>query len=274
MRTFAKFSLVISFVLTFYTLLVLISLKYQFLDHSFWIRAYQNGNVYQELETDLKDAAVQAFSQEGVTPKEAQKITSALSADTIQDFLDKNTVNIINFINYKVPEIIIHFPLEKLPNDIRQTLEINSSEISLDYLLKTFGSGAVPVGSDVFVTLKYISSYLNATLVITGLLLILHIYLIYRVETPGKRLSATSASFIISGVTTLIFIYVIKTNIFASLDTSNASEPSQRLINTLAPSLFSEVFHLWNIISILLITIGIVILIFKKPIRQIVKNTV
>ncbi len=167
MKFIGKVLLVFSFVVTYLVLLILITAKYQFLNNDFWIQSFRQGEVYSKLENPLQKSIREVFIKEGAGTSEAKEISSILEKETLQVLVERNLINTLAFVNGKVSEITIFFPLEKLPKSIRQDLEINSDEFSLNYLLSTFGSSSSPVGSEIFVQIRSLGNYIIISLIVT-----------------------------------------------------------------------------------------------------------
>ena len=265
MRFIAKVFLIISVILTYLTLLVIVTLKFQFTDANFWINSFRGGNVYQSLEENIKDSVQKAFESEGSSPKEALDVSQVFTKSTIQDIVEKNTKNILGYVNGTDPSVIVYFPLDKLPADIRTSLQINSSDISLDYLLTTFGSGSSPIGGEFFTVIKNFNGYLNPALIITVISLLLTLFFAYKVETPGKRLLTICLSFTLSGALGLIIVFAGTSWVSAAKQgLLTEGEPIQKVLASILPPVTAEIFHLWSVISVVTILLGVLSLLFVR----------
>ena len=201
-----------------------------------------------------------------MSKKEAQQFSSFFTSTNLQSFTEKNIVNVLDFVNAKTDNLLIYFPLDQIPREFREELNITSDQISVNKLISTFGRESTPAGEELFIQLRTLGNYLTISLVVAAVFVFIHLFLLYKIELPGKRLVALGVSLIASGLVALLFALFLNiqtTNIAADLTTPD-KELIQIILGTLAPPLVSNMIKLWTYFAIGAIVAGIACFFVKR----------
>ncbi len=266
MRFIGKAFLGLSLIISFLVLLISITAKVQFLDPNFWINSFREASAYSRLDDVLAGAVQKSLTEEGASKKEAQQFSSFFTSSNLQSFTERNIVNVLDYVNAKTSSLVIYFPLDQIPREFREELNITSDQISINKLISTFGRESTPAGEELFIQLRTMGNYLTISLVVAAIFVLIHIFLLYKIELPGKRLVALGVSLIVSGAVALLFAQLLNiqtTNMAADLTTPD-KELIQIILGTLAPPLVSNMTKLWTYFAIGAIAAGIACFFLKR----------
>ncbi len=251
---------------SFFVLLISISARIQLLNPNYWTGSFRTAGVYSKLDDALASEVEKKLIDEGASKKDAQAFSSFFTSSRLQDFTEKNIVNILDYINAKTENLVIYFPLDQIPRDIREDLNITTDQISVSKLISTFGQNSTPAGEEIFIQLRTLGNYLTVSLIIAIISILIHLVLLDRIETAGSRLAALSVSLIASGVGTLalvLFLNIQMTNMARDLLASD-KETIQIILGTLAPPLIFSITKLWTYLAIGTIVLGCVCFFLKR----------
>ncbi len=259
MKFTAKLVLILLFIPLFLVGILAISVKFQVLQPDFWQTTFRANDVYTKLAVALKNTAETQTVKEGGSLQEARVLTNLITSSNLQDFIEKNLENILDFANGKVKEAIVYIPINKLPGGLLpKNLGKISENMPLATLLAEFnvhGIQKAQIDSLSQVGL-WSTRFLIADLVLIGLILAGLIFLV----DEGNRFVAPGIAFLISGLLILavsLFVWV------------KGSEPSQVLLSTFAPYVLGKILRLWMWAGVTAVILGLILLFVKKPSRSV-----
>lgn len=276
MKLIGKIFLVISFIISYVFLLVSVTAKFQLMDTNFWIGTFNESRVYEKVGPTLAKEAQKSFLEAGVNKAEAAVVSAFFSTTSLQSFTEKNIVLILDYVNARSNNLVVYFPVKQVPKDIRESLGLTSDQIEVKKLISTFGSQGSPFGDEIFIQLRTLGSYMTISFVVSLISLIIHLPMLYKLETPEKRLVTIGSSFVLSGILTLVLI------VYANVQLGNVAkdltlpgkEGGQIILGTLIPPLTLSISKLWAILSVVTIIIGVLIFLIKKPAAKVVPQSV
>ncbi len=253
MNILLKIFLTILFIPVFLVLLVLISVKFQFLNSNFWIDAFEKNGTYQKIES-VVPKIIDFQSKEDGEMKLDKKITEKLlTRDNLKEFIETNIKNTLSYANGKSDDWIVFIPSQKLPKGLLPNFLNDRNEVSMDTLTSFINRGG---GNDINFTsqISLLGRYSTLSLFIWSLVVLSILFVLY--VTRGA-----SIALIISGAFTLLLtgtINIARVTIENELVT-NGQEPAQRLLGIFAPPIITPMIILWTYIAILAILLGIVL---------------
>lgn len=267
MRFLSKLLLVISIVFSFVILLVSITARFQLLNSSFWIKSLRTADVYTELEPVLTRESKRIFIEEGARSDEIEEVAKIFQKNEIQNLVEKNIVHVLDFVNGKSQNPVVYFPLAQVPDDIKANLELTSDEIPVRKLISTFGKSSTPVGEEFFVQMRTIGTYLTISFFIALVTILINIFLLYKLEFKGARMTALGVSFVLSGLFSIAIAYLI--GIYAESTAQSLLVPENELVQialgtTIIP-ISENITQLWTIISVATIAVGIILMFTRRP---------
>ncbi|OGM55736.1 hypothetical protein A3F62_04615 [Candidatus Woesebacteria bacterium RIFCSPHIGHO2_12_FULL_44_11] len=248
MKTLGKIWLVIVFVPLFINLLLAISFKFQVLNYTFWHKALTD-QAYQKLAVVF---------QEEIKKGEMATLSVIVTPENLQDLVDRNLQNLINFMNARNERLLVYLPVSKLPRGILpKNFTLQTEEMGLEELLNILpGAQATPLG---YQYLRHTGLTATATLVISFGLLGLSFFGLYRLTEGGHKLTLPGITLIVSAVITGLIV--------AAKDlVMQGREPAQILLGTLAPPLLTQIARLWGAIAVATGILGIGLLFVTKPV--------
>ena len=264
MKTAAKLTLTFLIIPLILVGIILASLHFQLLEPNFWKNTLRTNNVYTNLATVLKKTAEAQTTTEGGNLGDARVLINLITPANLQDILEKNITNILNFANGKVQEAIVYIPIKILPKgllppNLGKITENTPLAILLDILrIEGFQETQIESLSRTGQTVTY---FLILDLVILLLILIG----IYFLTDKGKRYIPPAIAFIIAGIVVQVlalFGYIIRTSMFTGWVKSN--EPVQAILAPFVPYILGEIVKVWVIIGAFVIVGGVVFLFFRK----------
>ena len=263
-KRFLQGILILFFVVLFIVDLVLVTFRFQILNKDFWITSLEEGAVYEILEQEFTNYIEDTFVDNNEIISEGRELAKVFDKESIQIFLERNIELVFAYINNEAPEIVVYIPIEEFPSDIKQRLEINSEEISLDYLIRTYGKGSTPIGKEAFDNLRTINRNIIVPLIVITILLIVDLIMLYILETKDHRHFGMWAALIASGISTFIMI------IFVSELSRNAfggdfdGDIGGKLVLSIVPSLTNQIIRFWTIVGASTVATSFVFLALKK----------
>lgn len=264
MKKIAQTLLGFVFVVLFVLELFFITFRFQILNKNFWITSMREGNVYQKIETEFTTYIEENFTKQGNAINEGKELSKAFKADSIQDFLEKNVEHIFAYVNDETPDIIVYIPLDRFPADLREHLQINSNEVSLDYLISTYGKSSTPIGEEAFTNLRTINRNLPIPMITVTISLIAIFAALVKLEENGSRFIGVWGTLTASGIITFVLIVLINQLANYLLGINSEGDIGGQLIAAVIPSLSSQIAKLWGIVGIAAILSGIPFLALRK----------
>jgi hypothetical protein len=264
MKFAAKLLLATLFIPAFLLAVLLGTVKYKFLNINSWKTMYAKYDVYQSIATVLKNNLEDKITSSGGNVSDVKVIIDLITPGNLKDFIDKNTVNVLDYVNGRVSEWIVYVPIDKVPkNLLPENLLGIQDNMPIDVLMAKFDVGPAnfnykqisQIGRSV--NLLFFGS-LFILIVITG-------FLIFLTE-PGKRFSVFGTVYLISGLLTLAFY---RLGIFANSGVvtglSQTTTVGDMVTRILVPPMIQEAFRIWFDIGIAASVLGILFLFIKRP---------
>jgi hypothetical protein len=266
MKIFAQVLLVLFFVILFFIGLLAATFKFQILSYDFWTTAFQKHAVYQDLAVSSKNAFENQITVEGGKKDDVKTITDLMTTENAKDVVDHNVQNLLSFVNGTVPQIIVYFPLDKIPTSlIPKNVTGLKSEMPIADLLGEFNFQDYQNLS--LQDLSHLGEY--TTYVFAGavaIFLMILVFLILLVES-GKRFVSPGIAFLFSGGLTLLSAGIL-TNLNSNLSGNLVSQTSlvRVVVGALFPPAITEIISTWKIIGLAAIIIGVILFFVKKPV--------
>jgi len=264
MKLVAKVILIIIFIPVFLVFLLAINLRFQLLAPSFWEKSFVSGDVYSKLSLEINNNLESQVIAQGGKTGDVTILTDLTSPMNLQDMINKNINNFLEYANGKSGEIIIYIPVSKIPKSLlSQNFSLISEQTSLPELIKEFNvTGITPSQIQM---ISYTGTVSWLLLFITATVLVLILFLLYLCVNPGKKLTAPGIALILSGSIGLVMTFLgtlIQNSWTRSLSGSSGTIGS--LIGIVAPPIMEGVLKIWLPFAIGAIILGIVLLFLKR----------
>lgn len=243
---------------------ILSTVRFQLLEPTFWQKTFRNNNVYSNLATVLKDTAEKQTVSEGGSLQEARVLTNLITPANLQDFIEKNLNNLLNYANGKTKEAVVYIPLKIIPKGLLPTnLGKVSENTPLPVLLSEFHIvGVQKAQIETFARTGQAIGYLLALDTALILLILLGLFML---ADKDKRFTAPAVAFIVAGVFALVLSllgFIIRGSMFT--DWVKGTEPSQHILAPFAPYILGEIIKVWAIAGAFALLAGIVLIFLKK----------
>jgi len=264
MKFVLKFILALLFVPIFLILLIGVTVRFQLLEPSFWENAFSSSNTYSNLSVSINKNLESQTIAEGGRASDVKILTDLITPENLKDTIGKNINNILQYANGKVNEIIIYVPINKIPKSLlSKNFGKVTEQMSLTELLKEFNMSSISPAQ--IQMISRIGLWTWVFLIIVTLLFLLVQYLLYLCTSPGGRLVASGAAFIISGIVALLLTAsgtVIRINL--AKDLAGRTNLNDSIIGIIAPPVIQGVLSAWLLFAIAAIILGIVLFFVKK----------
>lgn len=264
MKFTAKLILILLVIPLFLIGVLLASVRFQLLSPDFWQTTFRTNNVYSTLATALKNTAEQETVKKGGSLQEARILTSLITPGILQDLLEKNIVNFLNFANGKAREAIIYIPIKALPKSLLPTnLGKITENTPLTILLDVLHIERIQESQ--IESLSKTGQTVTLFLILDLVVLLLILIGIFLLTDKGKRYIPPALAFIIAGIIVQVLAllgYIVRTSMFT--DWVKSTEPSQIILAPFAPYVLGEIVKVWAIIGAFAIVGGIVLIFFKR----------
>lgn len=257
--------LVILFLPPFLIALFSYTLKFQLLNYTFWQETLTKNNVYTDLAANTKTSFDNQIAKEGGNKNDIKVLTDLITPDNTKDFLDKNIQNVLNFANGLTPQINIYLPVNKVPKDLmpKDLSDLKPQMTLYDLLTKFNFQDYQSLHLENLANLGKESGYIFAGSVIIALLVMV---LFFSLAGDGKMLIGGGLAFIFSGGLTLL---LVKAGGALSVDLINRRVASTSITSvifeTIFPPVINQIILTWQTIGIVLIVVGIILFLIKKP---------
>ncbi|HKC04325.1 MAG TPA: hypothetical protein VKC54_00415 [Patescibacteria group bacterium] len=244
--------------------LILSTIRFQVLSPLFWQNTLRNNNVYTNLASVLKTAAEEKTVKEGGSLKEVKVLTNLITPANLQEFIEKNVKNLLDFANGKTKEAMVFVPVKILPNGL---LPPNLGKITentpLATLLTEFNvQGIKQTQIENFAKTGQSVDYLLALDIALIALILIGIFVL---TDKSKRFIAPAVVFILWGIIILVLSqlwFISRTNILA--DWAKSVNLTQIILSPFAPYVLDEILKTWTLVGIFAIVTGIVLIFLKK----------
>lgn len=235
-------------------LLILVSIRFQFLDPNFWINTFNKYDVYQNLETVIPRIIEWQTVHEGGSNAElaeARVAVKVLTDENLKITFEENIKNTLNFVNGKENTWNVFIPKDKLPKGLLPNFLLDSETVPLDTLISFFRRGQ---GNGLAFTseISIIGKVVWTALTFWFVLVLLILFALYKFRGLPLALF-TSAFFILLLVG---FLTIAKVNIARDL-IKEGMEPAQLLLATLGPPIVTEVTNLWVRIAVIMMVLAL-----------------
>lgn len=262
MKVLKRTLLFVNFVILYISLLVAVSFRFQLLNSSFWIETFRREKVYENFEKSLTSSFKREYGEVSETILDSM-LDSFLNKDMIQDYTEKNIVNVLNFMDGR-DELKIYIPVNKFPKGTLSPRLAVKEEYTLSDLQKSFG---VMVPAQNITYLSQVGTIATISLIISFIFFALGLWGLYKTVDPGSKLIFPGLTIIISSI--LVFIIILLANIESRNIVKDllTGEPIQVLIGTVGPPAVRAIMNLWTYINLVVLICGVILLFLKKPVK-------
>lgn len=266
MKIVAKIFLTIVFIPIFILFLFSVNLRFQFLVPSFWQKGFESHYTYSKLASSISKSLESQTIAEGGRASDVEILTDLVSAENLKDVVSKNISNVLQYANGRSDEIIVYIPVSKIPKALlSKNFTVIKEQMKLTDLLKEFNMTGIPSSQVHLISKAGIFSWIFFG--ITSILLILLMYLLYRLVDSGKRLVAPGVALVLSGLSASIIAAsgtIIRIN--WDKDLAVSANLGDSIIGIVAPPIIQGIFSAWSIFAVGTIVIGSVLFFVKKPV--------
>lgn len=272
MKNFVKTLLVIIFIPVFTIAVVSASIKFQLLSPQFWKISLSQHNVYYDLSQTVKTLADSTTTKGGGNPLDIKILTDIMTPELIQDFMERNITNILDYANGKRTDLIAYIPISKVPiskipkNLAPKSVGLNSEELPLTSLMSKFNisQDSLPL-SQIVIVGRTASNLLVATSILSVIILIA----LFVLSEKGSNFISIGLTFIFSGLVIEIIVRILNIISMNLIKTPPGDlNFGASILTIISPVVLAELLKLWGLIGAITIGFGIVILFLKKPIHD------
>lgn len=243
--------IVVIFTLLFLNVVIFVTLYFKLLDQTYLFKSFERNSVYQKipgvLAKTLPNDPNLSFEEKFTISAIAPNIPSSF----VKDAVEKNTLQILDFIHGRTNDIVITFPSFDKNLAGKNTQWSLSKNAPVDFRMSVeMLHGA---GSKLFAAIIFETLVLFALIIAYG-------------RTDG-RLFGSAPLFYGGGI--LLFLSVFLKFFIPDLagNLSKGPEPSQAILGLVVSSLLPDIINLWLVISVFVILFGIVILVINRRSR-------
>ncbi len=244
-----------------------INIKFQFLSPGFWIKSFDEGNVYSQASLMIESRLIERVEAEGGTKSDVKVLSNLISAPSLKTFFERNIDSILLYANGKTPEMMVYVPLtlkDALEGYDYYNLDDSSEKMTFQEFLNRFNVNGIESSDIAYISKLGLWSWV---LIFSSFaLLIITFVLMYLMTSGQKRLwapsiSLTLAGFIILGLSLAgdYFNRMLVAGIDGSANTGTS------LLAVFAPPLMQNVTRIWLWFGISSLVFGIAFLFVKKP---------
>jgi hypothetical protein len=235
--------------------------KFLFLNPVFWMNTFEKASVYPNLSTHLKAMFEENTLREGGKLKDAEIVTGVITPDNIKHTFDENIINVLEYANGRADDLIVYIPFGKVPPGLFPT-DIKFKETSPFSELMT----NLNVRQNIpYQNISKTGQYTNYILILGITLFLLLSFLLYYMNTKGKRLIFNGFTFLMPGTLILVlsgFGFVIKPNM--SRDLAVSMDAGDRILGTVLPPVIGEVSSVLVITGGAFFLLGIILMFLRK----------
>lgn len=264
MKNFIKTVLVIVFIPMFAIAVVSTSVKYQLLSPKFWGNTLSQNNIYKDVASTVKILAESKTVKGGGNPVDIKILTDIMTPELVQDFMEKNITNILDYANGQRTDLVAYLPISKIPKSLApKSVGLNQEEIPFDSLLTKFniGQNSLPLTQ-----IAYFGRVVDYLLVISYSICLIIALILFLLTENGSRFFSFGLALMLSGVLIEAVVYVL------NLAHQNFSKNPTIDINfgisilkILGPVVLSELLKVWNFVAITTMVVGFAFLFLRKP---------
>jgi len=266
MKFVFKFILTTLFIPLFLLFLAGITVRFQFLEASFWENAFSTNDTYSKLSVSVSRSLESKTIAEGGKSSDIKILTDLISPENLKDVIDKNIINILQYADGRADEFNVYVPVSKIPKSLlSKSFDKVTEQMSLVALLKEFNVSGVSVAQ--IQTISHIGFGSWVFLTIATLLLFLLLYLLFLCTNRGKRLIAPGLALIISGISVLLVTALgIIIQISWTKDLVGSSNLGDSLIGAVVPPIIQDVLRMWLSFAVVAIILGVALLFLIRPV--------
>jgi hypothetical protein len=234
LSSLTKFILFNIILLFSFLMLILFYGRFILINESFYTYNLNRDNTYLDLTNAIKFTAQKyilnhystSSDYEKLTALEKQEVenqienqTSFINKDNVANFLSKNLKNILGYLNGRMGDLYLYFPINNwgLPEETQNQIPnfLKDSNINVRELLKSQGLDT-PNNLKILGYLKYSSYYLLSAILVCVVMEIFLITLYAIISKKGERYEAVGKLKTFLGVFTLIISWIFFTaqNVF------------------------------------------------------------
>jgi len=261
----AQSLLIFFLVLLFFIGLLSASFKFQVLDYTFWQTTFQKHSVYQNLATTSKASFESQIGKQGGNKNDIQVLTDLITAENVQDTVDRNLNNFLDFTNGKSGQINVYVPIDKVPQALLpKNLTGVKSQMTLPDLLTKFNFQDWQ--SLNLHNLSRLGGYSSYVLAIDISLIALILILLMLLVEKGQRFIGLGIAFVFLGAIT-VFLAKIGMDLSAALSKqiSTTSSIASVVVGAVVPPAVTEIVSTWQIVGVILFVIGVGLFFVRKP---------
>jgi hypothetical protein len=271
MKLVAKVILTIIFIPVFLVFLLAINLRFQLLTQPFWEKSFVSGDVYSKLSLAINENLESQVIAQGGKASDVTVLTGLISPANLQDMIDKNINNFLEYANGKSGEIIVYIPVSKIPKSLLSpNFSLINEQVSLPELIREFDvKGITPSQIQM---ISHFGQMSSIGLFLAALLLVLILSLLYLLVRSGQRLVAPGIALILSGISgmAVVFLGTLIQNSWTESLAGNSGTLSL-FTGIIVPPIMEGVLKMWSPFAIGAIILGIVFLFLKKSYDNIQK---
>jgi hypothetical protein len=264
MKLVAKVILIIIFIPVFLVFLLAINLRFQLLAPSFWEKSFVSGDVYSKLSLEINNNLESQVITQGGKVGDVTILTDLTSVANLQDTINKNINNFLEYANGKSGEIIVYIPVGKIPKSLlSQNFSLISEQVTLPELFKEFN--VTEISPAQIQMISYFGQISSIGLLLAALLLVLILSLLYLLVRPGQRLLAPGIALILSGIfgMAVVFLGTLIQNSWTE-NLTGSSGTMSLFTGIIIPPIMGGVLKMWSPFAIGAIILGIVLLFLKR----------
>ncbi len=265
MKSAARIFLIIITTLLATVGIVLATIRFQFLEPTFWENSFDKHNVYNDLSAVVKKTVEAQITHDGGRVSDAKVLTDIITPGNLRDFITKNLVNVLGYVDGLYPKLNFYIPVSKIPKGLLpKNIAYQSEEVPVSTLLTEFNVN--------FISASQIQSFSLFGKVLTYLVILifalvgLFLLLLFILVDAGKRFTAPAAAFLITGILMLGLCQAGSQAVSAlSLNLLQKTVTAEVIVGTIIPPLIQDIVRIWLFIGIILAAVGIILFFLKKP---------
>lgn len=249
MKRLEKFFIGTLFSLLFSLFILLTTFYFQLFNASYLFNTFKEHGLYEKIPKALASSLPNDLNLSREERLAYGTIAANISPDFVEQIVETNLTEALDFIHGRSNDIIISFPTKELglgETNIKWSLSENSTPQLKEQLNLIHG-----IGTKILI------------LWIIVFILLMSLFLLYgkvsnKIITGGSRLLITSGTMLL--LSSLISRFLL---IQMAQNLSNGSEPSQKLLGLLASSLLIDIAFSWSVISIFVLVLGVTLFIIE-----------
>jgi len=245
------------------------TIRFQVLSPNFWETTLQKNDTYSNLSGVLKKAVEDQITSEGGRVGDAKILTDLITPVNLKEIIDRNLINILGYANGTLTQFNLFVPISRIPKGLlpRNISNLPDTE-PVDTVLKEFNVTFVSAGQ--VHSISIIGKIVNNVLVLDIALIFIFLIFLFLLGKTGKNFIGAGIAFIISGIVTLGFYQGgMLAGSGIALNFSQKTNPGEVLLGVLTPPLLTEIAQTWLVAGVVLIIIGIILFLVKKPVYNI-----